>query len=256
MLKSRFISIEYYFGLNVNTRAFIVDKMCSLCSNLALSQSTKEIMDLKYNTQEHQILLTEYGRGVQEMIEHLSTIEDREARNRMARTIFRVMVNLNPEIKDQTGYEKTVWDHIHEIGKFELDIDTDYPKPSPAEKEVAPEHLGYKGVLSKYRFYGRNLLEMIQGVKDMEEGEIRDLYLNYIASFMVNSSKNWNDEELTPNQVVQHLADLTDGKLQLDPESFNIHIEIRKKRPAGNSKSKNFSNKKKKSNNNNRFKRR
>ena len=98
-------------------------------------------MDLNYNTQQHQILLTEYGRGAQEMIEHLATIEDREARNRMARTIFKVMVNLNPDIKDQTGYEKTVWDHIHEIGKFELDIDTEYPKPAPRPCRAGSGHI-------------------------------------------------------------------------------------------------------------------
>jgi len=208
-------------------------------------------MDLTYNTQGEQILLTEYGRGVQEMVEHLLKTEDREQRNRMARTIFQVMVNLNPTIKDQDDYQKTVWDHMHEIAGYKLDVDKKYEKPSPAAKQVKPEHLGYKGVLSKYRFYGRNLLDMIEGAKEMEEGELKSLYINYIASFMVNSSKNWNDENLTPTQVVQHLADLSGGKLNLDPESLNIHLETRKKRPANFSK-----NKKKKPFTNNKYKRR
>jgi hypothetical protein len=208
-------------------------------------------MELTYNTQGEQILLTEYGRGVQEMVEHLLKVEDREDRNRMARTIFQVMVNLNPLIKDQDDYQKTVWDHMHEIAGYKLDVDTEYEKPSPAAKQEKPDHLGYKGVLSKYRFYGRNLLEMIDGAKEMEEGELKSLYINYIASFMVNSSKNWNDESLTPKQVVQHLADLSGGKLNIDPESLNIHLEIRKKRPSNFSK-----NKKKKPFTNNKYKRR
>ncbi len=211
-------------------------------------------MDLKYNTQQSQILLTEYGRGVQEMIEHLKTIEDREKRNALANTIFHVMVNLNPSIKDQKDYQRTVWDHLHEIGKYELDIDTDYPKPLPANKIESPNHLGYKGVLSRYRFYGRNLLEMIDGAKDMEEGEIKSLYINYIGSFMFNSSKNWNDEDLTPKQVVQHMADLSGGKLKVDPESINIHVEIRRKR-ASNYKNKGKNTNKKK-HYNNKYKRR
>lgn len=210
-------------------------------------------MELSYNTQEEQIILTEYGRGVQEMVEHLFTVSDREERNRKARTIFQVMINLNPEIKNQDDYEKTVWDHMLEIGDYKLDIDTDYEKPSPAAKQTPPEHLGYKGVLSKYRFYGRNLLEMIDGAKEMEEGELKGLYLNYIASFMVNSSKNWNDEDLTPKQVVQHMADLSGGKLNLDPETLNIHIETRKKRPSNYSNNKN---KKRKPFTNNKYKRR
>lgn len=203
-------------------------------------------MELKYNTQQKQILLTEYGRGIQEMIEHLKTVEDREDRNRMARTIFNVMVNLNHSIKDQDNYDKTVWDHMHEIAKYELDIDSEFPKPSPAVKEEDPEHMGYKGKLSKYRYYGRNLIEMIDGAKDMEDGEIKKLYINYIASFMVNSSKNWNDEDLTPNQVVTHLADLSGGKLQLSPDEINIHIEIRRKKPSNfKGTSRNKGNKKK-----------
>ena len=182
-------------------------------------------MELNYNTQKEKIVLTEYGRGVQEMVEHLKLENDREKRNVLAHTVFQVMVNLNPEIKNQKNYEQTVWDHMHEIANYELDIDNDYPAPEPSVKEQRPESLGYKKVLSKYRYYGRNLIDMIDGAKDMEEGELKKMYVDYIASFMVNSSRNWNEEDLTPEQVVQHLADLSQGKLQIDPRSLNIHLE-------------------------------
>ena len=206
-------------------------------------------MELSYNTQQENIRLPEYGRGIQEMVEHLKLEKDRDKRNVLAHTVFKVMVNLNPEIKEQKNYEQTVWDHMHEIANYELDIDNDYPAPEPAAKAEKPEHLGYKGVLSKYRYYGRNLLEMITGAKDMEEGDLRTMYINYIASFMVNSSKAWNEEDLTPVQVVQHLADLSDGKLQVAPDSLDIHIE-KIRRPSNNrntrsNKSKNSNNKKK-----------
>ncbi len=188
-------------------------------------------MELHYNTQQENITLSEYGRGVQKMIEHLKLEKDRDKRNILAHTVHKVMVNLNPEIKNQTNYEQTVWDHMHEIAHFELDIDNDYPTPEPSVKETTPEHLGYKSVLSKYRYYGRNLIDMIQGAKEMEEGELKSMYINYIASFMINSSRNWNDEDLTPMQVVQHLADLSQGKLQIDSNSLNIHIEKMIRKP-------------------------
>ena len=188
-------------------------------------------MELHYNTQQENIVLSEYGRGVQEMVEHLKLEKDRDKRNILAHTVHKVMVNLNPEIKNQTNYEQTVWDHMHEIANFELDIDNDYPAPEPSVKETTPEHLGYKSVLSKYRYYGRNLIDMIQGAKEMEEGELKSMYINYIASFMINSSRNWNDEDLTPMQVVQHLADLSQGKLQIDPNSLDIHIEKMTRKP-------------------------
>lgn len=191
-------------------------------------------MELTYNTQQEQITLSEYGRGVQEMVEHLKLEKDREKRNILAHTVFQVMLNLNPEIKGQKNYEQTVWDHMHEIAGFELDVDNNFAAPTPEDKNTKPEHLGYKGVLSKYRYYGRNLLDMIQGAGEMEDGEIRTMYINYIASFMVNSSKNWNDEDLTPTQIVQHLADLSDGKLQIAADSLDIHLEARSKRPSNN----------------------
>jgi hypothetical protein len=213
-------------------------------------------MELQYNTQQEQITLTEYGRGVQEMIEHLKLEKDRDKRNVLAHTVFKVMVNLNPEIKNQTNYEQTVWDHMHEIANFELDIDNEYPAPEPAAKEEKPEHLGYKAVLSKYRYYGRNLIDMIDGAKDMENSDLKTMYINYIASFMVNSSKAWNEEDLTPEQVVQHLADLSQGKLQVDPNSLDIHIE-KIRRPNNNRNNNNNRNKgKKKKNFNPKYKKR
>ncbi|MEJ6662152.1 MAG: DUF4290 domain-containing protein [Bacteroidia bacterium] len=202
-------------------------------------------MELSYNTQLEKIALTEYGRGVQEMVEHLKLEKDRDKRNILAHTVFKVMVNLNPEIKNQTNYEQTVWDHMHEIANFELDIDNEYPAPEPTAKAEKPEHLGYKDVLSKYRYYGRNLIDMIDGAKDMEDGELKSMYINYIASFMVNSSKNWNEEDLTPTQVVQHLADLSEGKLQIAPDSLDIHIETIRK-PNNNRNNNNNRNKGKK----------
>jgi len=202
-------------------------------------------MELSYNTQLEKITLTEYGRGVQEMVEHLKLEKDRGKRNILAHTVFKVMVNLNPEIKNQTNYEQTVWDHMHEIAHFELDIDNEYPAPEPAAKAEKPEHLGYRDVLSKYRYYGRNLIDMIDGAKDMEDGELKSMYINYIASFMVNSSKNWNEEDLTPTQVVQHLADLSEGKLQIAPDSLDIHIETIRKPNNNRNNNKNKGKKKK-----------
>jgi hypothetical protein len=89
---------------------------------------------------------------------------------------------------------------------------------------------------------------MITGAKDMAEGDLRTMYINYIASFMVNSSKAWNEEDLTPMQVVQHLADLSDGKLQVDPDSLDIHIE-KIRRPINNRNNRNNKNNKNSTNN-------
>ncbi|MBR9859198.1 DUF4290 domain-containing protein [bacterium] len=189
-------------------------------------------MELSYHTQKEKIILEEYGRSIQEMVAQLNDVEDRDKRNRMARTIVQAMIHLNPEVKQLDDYEKTLWDHLHIMGKYELDIDGKFEKPAPEKLMAKPEPIGYKDVLTRYRFYGRNLIEMIDGAKELPDGELKTSYINYIASFMVNSSNNWNDEVLTPNQVAQHMSDLSGGALQLNPEDLNIHHETRKKRPA------------------------
>jgi hypothetical protein len=156
----------------------------------------------------------------------------------MARTIIQVMINLNPDVKSLDNYEQKLWDHLHIMGNFKLDIDSDFAKPEPAALLSKPEKIGYKGALTRYRFYGRNLLEMIDGAKDMPESDIKTIYINYIASFMVNSSNSWNDENLGPEQVAQHLSDLSGGKIQLSPDDLNIHIEKFKKKPQNNNNNK------------------
>ena len=191
-------------------------------------------MELNYNTQQDQILLSEYGRAVQELIEHLKTVEDKDKRNRMAKTIFHVMINLNPSVKELDNYQQKLWDHLHIMGNYELDIDSEYPKPAPETLAAKPDPMPYKGPLTRYRFYGRNLIEMIDGAKDLPESELKTSYINYIASFMVNSSNNWNDENLGAAQVSQHLSDLSGGAIQINPEELNIHVEKQRKRPNNN----------------------
>jgi hypothetical protein len=201
-------------------------------------------MDLTYNTQRDKINLSEYGRGVQELIEHLKTIVDLEQRDRMARTIFQVMVNLNPSVKELDNYEQKLWDHIHIMGNYELNLSSPYPKPEPEALAARPNRIEYKGALTRYRFYGRNLLEMIEGAKELPESELKTSYINYIASFMVNSSNSWNDENLGAEQVAQHLSDLSGGAIQLSPEQLNIHVEKIHKRPSNGNKGNNKKKKK------------
>ena len=85
---------------------------------------------------------------------------------------------------------------------------------------------------------------MIDGAKDLPESDIKKSYINYIASFMVNSSNSWNDENLGPEQVAQHLSDLSGGKIQLSADELNIHVEKHRKRSAPNNKGNNKKKKK------------
>lgn len=171
------------------------------------------------------MIISEYGRCVQQMVEHVCSTEDRETRNRMAKTVIQIMINLNPQVKEVDNYRQKLWDHLHIISDYRLDVDAPFPPPSREVIAQKPEPVPYKDTMIKFRFYGRNLQEMCEQAAEMEEGVMKTAFINYIASFMVNSSRNWNDENLTPQVVADHIHTLSKGKLNINPESLDIHIE-------------------------------
>ena len=115
-----------------------------------------------------------------------------------------------------------------------MDVDGPYPKPEPESVGRDPEAIPYKDELIKFRFYGRNLQQMVEKATEMEDSEMKSALLNYIASFMVNSSRNWNDENLDESTVIDHMKTLAKGELNLNPEDLEIHIEHRIKRNKSN----------------------
>ncbi len=192
--------------------------------------------NMAYNTQSESMAISEYGRSVQEMVKHICTIPDRIRRNELAETMIQIMINLNPAVKELEDYEHKLWDHLFIISDFELDVDGPFEKPSRESVEKKPERIPYKDELIKFRFYGRNLQTMVEQAAEMEDPEIKAAFINYIASFMVNSSRNWNDENLDKATVIQHLQTLSKGTLNLTEDDLQIHIE------ANRTRSKNFKN--------------
>ncbi|MFT5725870.1 MAG: hypothetical protein ACI9JN_003000 [Bacteroidia bacterium] len=190
--------------------------------------------NMAYNTQSESMTISEYGRSVQELVEHICTIPDRVTRNELAETMIQVMINLNPAVKELDDYEHKLWDHLFIISEFELDVDGPFEKPSREAVEQKPERIPYKEELIKFRFYGRNLQTMVEQAAEMEDPDIKEAFINYIASFMVNSSRNWNEENLDKATVIEHLRTLSKGTLNLSEDDLQIHIE------ANRTRSKNF----------------
>ena len=112
---------------------------------------------MEYNTQRPDLLLSEYGRGMQKMVDKVVEVPDRELRSKLSVSLMNVMINLNPSIKDLDNYQQKLWDHLHIMSGFKLDIDGPYPKPVPEQIHQKPELVPYNNVRIKFRFYGRNL---------------------------------------------------------------------------------------------------
>lgn len=166
-----------------------------------------------YNTQRELLKISEYGRHIQEYVQYLKSQPEKEKRNQIANSIVQMMATLNPELRQQTNYKEKLWGHLFRIADFELDVDCPYEIITKEEVYRKPDPIGYQDTKIKFRFYGRNLQTMVDKVAEMEASELKQDLVNLIASFMYNSCKSWNNENLSNEVIAEHLKILSKGKL-------------------------------------------
>ncbi|MDC7998182.1 DUF4290 domain-containing protein [Gilvibacter sediminis] len=180
------------------------------------------IDQLEYNTERPHLLIPEYGRHIQKMVDHCLAIEDREARNKCAKSIIAVMGNLNPHLRDVPDFQHKLWDQLFIISDFKLDVDSPYPKPSIEELRERPQHLGYPQNHPKYRFYGNNIKRMIDVAIGWDEGDMKNALVINIANHMKKSFLNWNKDTVEDAVIFEHLFELSEGKLNLKDSSEDL----------------------------------
>ena len=171
--------------------------------------------DLEYNSDRVHLIIPEYGRHIQKLVDNCVAVEDREERNKMAKAIIDVMGNLQPHLRDVPDFKHKLWDQLFIMSKFELDADSPYPKPSKEELQAKPEPLAYPKSATKYRFYGNNIISMIDTAVKWEEGEMRDALYFTIANHMKKCFLNWNKDTVEDKVIFKHLKELSNGKIDL-----------------------------------------
>ena len=174
---------------------------------------------LTYNTEKEQIVISEYGRCVQEMIKKLPEIEDREQRTEAAKYIISVMVQMNPNIKQSSDYEHKLWDHLYMISGYSLDVDSPYAPPVPLEKQSKPQHIGYQNNNIKYGHYGQYLIKMIEAASKEENDEIREALAYSLAGQMKRNYLEWNKSVVNDQVIIDDLKNISHGRLILSDES-------------------------------------
>jgi hypothetical protein len=192
--------------------------------------------DLEYNSERPHLIIPEYGRHVQKLIDNCVAIEDPEERNKMARAIVDVMGNLQPHLRDVPDFKHKLWDQLFIMSDFKLDAESPYGKPLREELAAKPESLAYPKYDSKYRFYGNNIQTMIDVALTWEEGEAREALYFAIANHMKKCYLNWNKDTVDDAIIYKHLLELSKGKIDLEDknESLTEVKELMKKRkPAG-----------------------
>ncbi|MDE7379135.1 MAG: DUF4290 domain-containing protein [Paraprevotella sp.] len=173
---------------------------------------------MQYNTQRKRLPMPEYGRGIQNMVEYALTIQDREERQRCANTIVAIMGNMFPHLRDVPDFKHKLWDHLAVMSDYKLDIDYPYEVKPSSETEVRPRPMDYPMKRIRYRHYGYLLETLLKKMKEMPEGEERDMLSRLVANQMKRSLYNWNKDAMEDEKVAADMAEYTGGVVKLDVE--------------------------------------
>jgi len=196
--------------------------------------------------------LPEYGRNVQKMVDHIKAIEDRDERNRAAKTIIQIMGNLNPHLRDIGDFKHKLWDHLSLIANFELDIDSPYPVPERSKFVEKPKQVPYKQGDIRYLHYGRVIELLIKAASEVEDAEEKEYLTNLIVNQMKKSYVTWNRGQVADEVIINDLKLLSRDRLKITDgvkilEVRELIPQVKRKpmgKPHGKQQNKNYVKKK------------
>ncbi|MDR2970866.1 MAG: DUF4290 domain-containing protein [Bacteroidales bacterium] len=184
----------------------------------------------EYNTSRNQLVIKEYGRNVQKMIEYAISIEDRQKRNETAKAIIRVMAEIHPDTKENNyhtdfqnqsmDYWRKLWDHLFIISNYKLDVDAPFPKPKPDAKAILKVQHQYGKTKIQYRTYGRNMETIIKKVAQYPIPQ-KEAMSKILANHLKKLYLLYNRNTVSDDMIISQLSELSEGKIVL-PESFQL----------------------------------
>ncbi len=184
------------------------------------------ITSLEYNTERNLMSIPEYGRNVQNMINHCLTLTDKEERNNCAKAIIIVMGQVTPQLRDVEDYEHRLWDHLFIMSNFQLDVDSPFPKPSADFFEKKPNQIPYPQRKIKNGHYGIIMEDLITAAVKLPEGEEKLFLVKRIANLLKTSFLLWNRNTVNNEVIVKHLEQYSNGKLTISVDELTDTKEI------------------------------
>lgn len=177
---------------------------------------------MKYNTEEKRLILPEYGRNIQNMVDYCVAIEDREERKRCANSIINIMGNMFPHLRDVNDFKHILWDHLAIMADFKLDIDYPYEIVRKEDLYSRPPRIPYSNGRIRYRHYGKTLELMIRKATEFESGVEKDQLIRMLANQMKKSFLTWNKESVDDRKIFKDLDELSEGSIVLDEEVHKL----------------------------------
>lgn len=194
-------------------------------------------MEFDYNSTRKRLILAEYGRNVQNMVAYICTLPTKEERNRHAQVVIDLMGFLNPHLRDVSDFKHKLWDHLHIISDFQIDVDSPYPKPTPGAIHAKPETLNYPQHRIKYKHYGYIIELMIEKAKKIEDPERKKTMVQAMANFMKMAYVTWNKDSVSDDHIVDDLKEMSNGQLVLDEDVNLTKLEFKTPPPGNRTKS-------------------
>jgi len=194
---------------------------------------------MEYNTKRDPLTIPEYGRHVQKMINHAISITDKKEQQKCVEAIIAFMGQMNPHLRDVKEFTHKLWDHLHIMSDFKLDVEAPYPKPEADKLLEKPDPMAYPGNKIKFSYYGNTIQNMIATAIKMEGGE-KEIISGMIANQMKKSYILFNESSVDNNIIRLHLKQLSNGNLTLADDFQFIRSASVRQGGANSNKKKNF----------------
>lgn len=182
---------------------------------------------MEYNTTRNHLIIREYGRHIQKMVDYLLSIEDKKKRQDQAHVVIELMGFLNPHLKNVEDFRHKLWDHLFLISDFKLDVESPYPIPTRETLKAKPLPLHYPKRYPKYNHLGKNIEVVINKALAEENPDKKQGFANAIAYYMKLSYNNWHKENVQDDTIQAELTAITKGELE-----FNNRPFVRQYRPS------------------------
>jgi len=190
---------------------------------------------MEYNTTQKELVLPQYGRNIQRLVEFCKTIENREERNRFAEYIVYLMGSINS--KNHGDQTHKLWYHFAMIANFDIDIDYPIDKPEPQELNIVPEKMPYPKNNISFRYYGRNIPEMIKKIVELPDGEEKNVLIRLTANHMKRLYVNWNRPQVNDEEIFNDMRKISNNKIII-PEDLKLMYVTPQKPKSGKKRSK------------------
>ena len=196
------------------------------------------IKGLDYNTHREQLLMPEYGREIQKMVDYAVSLTDKSERQNCAQEIIRMMETKVPELHDNADFEQTLWDHLYLMSHKQLDIDWPFNVTAAEKLQEKPKAIPLPQEGMRLRHYGKLLEQLFEKLKTMPEGEERDALAYYTANQMKRNLMTWGHGSMSDEKVADDLARFTDGVIQLDLSTIKLDKATAVEEPKAKKKKK------------------